>query len=122
MKSIVTKINEGMRGLNRRYFRHLSIPVKEKELSINTVWRGIETHISNDDDLLKEYNKLFKQLKSVYKTLKKLEEDDDLGFKLFRKIRNKSEVNSAEPEDIEKFIKDHDEELSDIKDLQEIQP
>ena len=122
MKSIVTKINEGMRGLNRRSFLHVSIPVKEKELSINTIWRGIETHISNDDDLLKEYNKLFTQLKSVYKTLKKLEEDDDLGFKLFRKIRNKSEVKSAEPEDVEKFIKDHDEELSNIKDLQEIQP
>ena len=115
MKDITNYIIEGMRGINRRTFRHWnSAPEpKKQEITINDISEAIYGYVSADNETLKLFDKEFNKTKSIAKAFDILKTDEDNFYRLFHRIGHKMDLENINDDEIEQYIKDHDKEISE---------
>lgn len=115
MKDIKDYIDEGMRGLNRRAFRHWnSAPApKKQEMTIDDISNAIYEYVSAHDETLKLFDKEFNKTKSIAKSFDILKTDDDNFYNLFHRIGHKMNLENINDDEIEQYIKDNDKEISE---------
>jgi len=125
MKSITEYITDSMRGIKRNDFVGFSIPKKDKmEYGLDSVAAAISEFINDSNNRISRFEKQLKTSKSLYKTLDFLyDEDDDDFYRLWRGVRVKlfgllqldpDKSTQYSIEEIQKFIKDNDRELTKL--------